>query len=608
MRLERRLLRTVSRNDTRKSNTPQTWLAWLGGAALLAVVAQSWRAATLEQTAMQTEVARSMAIAEDILLAAPACRAAFDLASKGHSAQLRDGAIAIPDDVHWLHAAPSPLDEDAVVADRLARAAKAEFADHAPTAARGEYDALLAGPLLPCQRIVALAAAAWQSEREGDAERLASLAAQLDALIPELQRADLARPALSRSVAAALRLPRDREPEWAQRLAPFLPEADAAGLTGSFVAAHEATIARRRALLRIEAALNDARKTANAPSIARTKEGALWTLPLTTGTSLAAIVEPAAFVDAVARAGEAGALPRWPWLVQAELHDGDSPPFAGIPVVRGLAPTARDPFSESAQLWPFATAALALLFAAAWRAQRRAAMRERDAMTAQAEFLTNVTHELKTPLASIRLLGEMLAEGRAKGRESEYHAMLKAESARLSTLVESVLDLGRTERGERALSVRDFDLAEAARESAALLDPLLASEGRTIAFSAPQTTSAMMARGDRDAATQALVAVLDNARKYGRGQVDVAVTADAESMRVEVRDRGDGVDASERERIFERFVRGARHRHGSTPGAGIGLYLARAVLRQLGGDLAAVSPDDGIGARFVLTLPKSPHA
>jgi signal transduction histidine kinase len=455
---------------------------------------------------------------------------------------------------------------------------------------------------------VALAAAAWQSEREADAERLASLAAQLDALIPELQPADLARPALSRSVAATLRLPRDREPEWAQRLAPFLPEADAAGLTGSFVAAHEATIARRRALLRIEAALNDARKTANAPSIARTKEGALWTLPLNTGTSLAAIVEPASFVDAITRAGEAGALPRWPWLVQAELHDGDSPPFAGIPFVRGLAPTARDPFSESAQLWPFATAALALLFAAAWRAQRRAAMRERDAMTAQAEFLTNVTHELKTPLASIRLLGEMLAEGRAKGREREYHAMLKAESARLSTLVESVLDLGRTERGERALSVRDFDLAEAARESAALLDPLLASEGRTIAFSAPQTTSAMMARGDRDAATQALVAVLDNARKYGRGQVDIAVTADAESMRVEVRDRGDGVDASERERIFERFVRGARHRHGSTPGAGIGLYLARAVLRQLGGDLAAVSPDDGIGARFVLTLPKSPHA
>lgn len=595
-------------HDPRKSNRPQTWLTCLGGAALLAVVAQSWRAAALEQSALQAEIARSMAIAEDILRTAPTCRAAFDVATQGRAAVLRNGAIVVPDDVGWLHEANSPLDDDAVVADRLARAATAEFVDRSPEAATRAFDALLAGPLLSSQRIPALAAAAWQSERMGDAIRHRSLREQLDTLLAALQPADLARPALARSAAAALRMPRDGEPSWATKLAPFLPEAESQGLSGSWSGAHEVAVARRRELLQIERALQEATAQATDTAITATSLGTLWRIPSNDGEWLAAIVAPRSFVDAVLRAGELAALPRWPWLVQAELQSGDAPPFAGLPFVAGLSPTSRDPFSHSAVLWPFATAALALLFAAAWRAQRRATARERDAMAAQTEFLTNVTHELKTPLASIRLLGEMLAEGRAKGREHDYHAMLVAESARLSTLVENVLDLGRTERGERALAVRDFDLAEATREAVRLLEPLLMQHGRSIAVATTSTDVAAMARGDRDAAAQALIAVLDNARKYGAGSVDVAITADNSHVRVEVRDHGEGVDEDERERIFERFVRGTRHRHGSTPGAGIGLYLARSVLRQLGGDLVASAPDDGIGARFVLTLPRSPAA
>ncbi|MHC4078680.1 MAG: histidine kinase dimerization/phospho-acceptor domain-containing protein, partial [Planctomycetota bacterium] len=86
----------------------------------------------------------------------------------------------------------------------------------------------------------------------------------------------------------------------------------------------------------------------------------------------------------------------------------------------------------------------------------RAMLRESAAMKARADFLTSVTHELKTPLASIRLLAEMLDEGRVKGTEKqqEYYRLLAGESARLTVLIENVLDLGRMERGERAYDLR----------------------------------------------------------------------------------------------------------------------------------------------------------
>jgi len=576
----------------------------IGMAAFVAVVAQSFWTASLERAARQTELARSEQIAEQILRLAPASRTAFDDASEGRAAVVREGRVEPGAETAWLHEAPSPLDDDAVVEDRLARAAAAEFADKDPKLAARGFDTLLAGPLLACQRLVVLAAATWQSERSGDTERVGALRERLDAEIEALAPADLARPALARATAAALRLPRSQPPAWAQRLAPFLPESATAGIQGPWSKAHEATCTRRDALLRIERALVEAPPFTPTTALCATSEGPLWRMPRDDGAFDAALVSPERFLAATVRAGESGSLPRWPWLVEAELRDDenlhDDAGFAGVPFVRALRESGDAALSQSARLWPFATVALALAFAAALRAQRRASLREADAMAAQAEFLTNVTHELKTPLASIRLLAEMLQEGRAKGREADYHAMLTAESARLSTLLENVLDLGRAERGERAFDVRDFDLADAAREATALLQPLVARDGRSVALRADSATHA---RGDRDAVTQALVALIDNARKYGAGPIEVEARAQDGVATIEVRDDGEGVPAAERERIFERFVRGSRHRHGATPGTGIGLYVARAMMRRLGGDLVCAEPMRGTGARFVLSLP-----
>ena len=110
------------------------------------------------------------------------------------------------------------------------------------------------------------------------------------------------------------------------------------------------------------------------------------------------------------------------------------------------------------------------------------------------------------------------------------------------------------------------------------------------------------ALADRSSLTQALVAVLDNARKYGAGPIGVEVERGPHGVSIQIHDEGPGVPAAERETIFERFSRGSHHRDGSLPGLGIGLYLARTLVRRMGGELRCADPGARAGARFVFTL------
>jgi len=247
---------------------------------------------------------------------------------------------------------------------------------------------------------------------------------------------------------------------------------------------------------------------------------------------------------------------------------------------------------------------LAFVFAGSALFAVRALRQQAAAVRTRAEFLTMVTHELKTPLAAIRLLGEMLVEGRVPaGREREYYGLLAGEAARLSMLIENVLDLGRMERGERAYDLRPTDLAEVVRESVALFAPVAQRDGVELALyeGAPRA----VAPADRGALLQALLNVLDNARKYAAAGRRIAVTTAARgaSFEVALRDFGPGVADDEREAIFDRFRRGARHAHGAVPGVGLGLHLAQQIARRHGGELRCARPADGPGAVFTFTLP-----
>jgi signal transduction histidine kinase len=228
------------------------------------------------------------------------------------------------------------------------------------------------------------------------------------------------------------------------------------------------------------------------------------------------------------------------------------------------------------------------------------------AVREQAAFLATVTHELKTPLAGIRMFAEILEQGRVDGanQRAEYHRLLAGEAARLSSLIENVLDLGRLERGERAYDQRPLEPHAVVREALELASPLLARDG--LELEAVVAKALAPAIADRGAFVQALHNVLDNARKYARAGARVAVTAGPErdAYVVRVRDFGPGVAARERDRVFARFVRGEAQRDGSVPGLGIGLHLARTLLRAQGGELRYEEPADaGGGACFVLSLP-----
>jgi len=285
-------------------------------------------------------------------------------------------------------------------------------------------------------------------------------------------------------------------------------------------------------------------------------------------------------------------------------------PRDAVAIVPGLGVLPRDgggapPFATTGGL----AALLAVLGAALVGALLlvvRTVRREAAATAARGRFLTSVTHELKTPLASIRLLSEMLADGRAPAaKQDEYHRLLAGEAERLSALIENVLDAGELDRGERALDLAPHRIDDVVRDVVQRVAPLLERAGLQVALQLPDAQVELAV--DRGALAQIVINLLDNARKYAAasGTVDVELDAPGDGrVRLRVRDRGPGIDAADRASLFEPFVRGARQRDGATPGLGLGLHLARSLARRHGGELACVAPaDGGAGACFELTLP-----
>lgn len=220
---------------------------------------------------------------------------------------------------------------------------------------------------------------------------------------------------------------------------------------------------------------------------------------------------------------------------------------------------------------------------------RRAALRERDARRLRDDFIANVTHEVRTPLASVMLHAEMLGE---PGLEEEGRTraidVVKAEGARLGGLVEDMLDFSALEAGTRALEPEPVDLGEAARKTVAPYVVLAEREG--VALDLDTGDGVVEAQADPAALSRILSNLLANAWKHGRpsrsggaGALEVRVGEDARGAYVDVADDGPGIPAADRARIFDRFGQG-RATAPST-GAGLGLALARELARAQGGDL-----------------------
>jgi signal transduction histidine kinase len=219
-------------------------------------------------------------------------------------------------------------------------------------------------------------------------------------------------------------------------------------------------------------------------------------------------------------------------------------------------------------------------------------------------FVANVSHEFKTPLTTIRLYSELLEQGRVAEAEkrSEYLRIIGRETQRLARLVNNVLDFSRLEQGRKKYSCEDAKLGELV---AKLLDaqmPRLREANLELHRELPE--SEICVTTDRDAVEQVLLNLIDNACKYGAqgGELLVAVVQRGQGAVIRVADRGPGVPAAHRERIFEKFHRVDETLTAEKAGAGLGLSIARQLARGLGGDLR-YQPREGGGAEFIFELP-----
>ncbi len=239
---------------------------------------------------------------------------------------------------------------------------------------------------------------------------------------------------------------------------------------------------------------------------------------------------------------------------------------------------------------------------------RTALAREREARRLKDDFLANVSHELRTPLTSVCLHADLLAEAGVPDAQRLAHAeVVRAEGARLSALVDDLLDFAALERGARRLEPEPVDLGAAAERALAPFRVLAARDGATLTLDlAP---GELLALADPHALGRVLSNLVGNAWKHGRpsrdggpGRLAVRVTCADDRPTLDVVDDGPGIPPNERPRLFERFQRGAAA--GKTRGVGLGLALSRDLARALGGDLVVV--EDPAHTVFRLTLPPVP--
>ena len=242
----------------------------------------------------------------------------------------------------------------------------------------------------------------------------------------------------------------------------------------------------------------------------------------------------------------------------------------------------------------------------------RASMEERRLATLKSDFVANVSHELKTPLASVRMFGEMLLTRRVPTDEkrSEYLEIIVGESERLSSLIDNVLDFAKVERGKDAYELADGDLGDVVSRAVEMLRYRAKQQGTALELEVEAAPVVLDAR----AMELAVINLIDNALKYAKGTdaVRVEVTAvpeeDGGGATVSVADAGPGIEPAERDRIFDRFVRGRRAQDMHIRGSGIGLALVKHIAETHGGRVRVESPwtEDGKGTVFHMVLPAIP--
>lgn len=231
--------------------------------------------------------------------------------------------------------------------------------------------------------------------------------------------------------------------------------------------------------------------------------------------------------------------------------------------------------------------------------------KEHRANQLKSEFISNVSHELKTPLSLIRMFGELLMLGKVKTPEKgrEYAEIITREAERLSRLIDNVLDFSRIERGKAAYDMKVGDLGEVVERALDFYRYRLEREGRQLEVDVAADLPTTLL--DENAMTLVLLNLVDNALKYG-GDSPITVRLRTErkgtELHLSVIDRGPGIAWDEQRKIFERFYRARSVRKKNVRGSGIGLALVRHISEAHGGRVTVESAPSQ-GATFTVIIP-----
>jgi signal transduction histidine kinase len=303
-------------------------------------------------------------------------------------------------------------------------------------------------------------------------------------------------------------------------------------------------------------------------------------------------------------AGDDSYVSSRPALAGETLHRARlSPPFGDLELAFRVQ---RLPRAPGTALLAWVSLTLAAVLCGGFLSMYRFAVGQLRLARQQQDFVSAVSHELKTPLTSIRMYGEMLKAGWADdAKKQTYYAFIESESERLSRLIDNVLQLARLTRSSQRFELRRVTVAELLDvvRSKAATQAERAGFALEIADEAPAAAALSL---DVDAFTQIVINLVDNALKFAARAGDKTVRVycrpeGGDRVLFAVRDYGPGIPKGQLKRIFERFYRPAGELTRETVGTGLGLALVLQLATAMGGRVEARNCDPG--AEFRVSFP-----
>ena len=294
------------------------------------------------------------------------------------------------------------------------------------------------------------------------------------------------------------------------------------------------------------------------------------------------------------------ATPKNGYLFQSNFD----PPFSNWKAAVGLKSSNLDVLARNSFLHSAGATVLVVLFLISGIALiLRATNREARLAQAKSNFVANVSHELKTPLALLSLFSEILEGGvESEEKKAEYYRIIRHESLRLNNVIDNILDFSKIEAGKKTYNFANSDMAEVIENVLSSYRYQISNSGFDVHTNIQRDLPSVLI--DREAMAQAISNLVDNAIKYSGEVKQLSIKAEpvGSDLSIEIADRGIGIPRAEQAKVFEKFYRVGNGLVHDVKGSGLGLSLVKHIIEAHKGTIS-VESDVGKGSRFTIRLP-----